>query len=551
MLTFIRGSGIEFLVPTDQDNIRKAFIDGLVKDNRLKTRVKRLAIKMMKRGRVLLYLRPIKRGYRIYDYTPDQYRADYDGYDDLQAVTVVYSYKVRQPGTPIPRDRWVRLRITAALVEKWESDTKLDFDQTPPPTAQWNATENRLGQIPCIEILNPAPGTEEEGVSDFAALGSKIEAHDDLVTSIIDNLYFFSNSPLVTNRDAGEVSDQLGLGSSGMRDQDSVSWQSDYRATSDPFINAGGGGRGSRRDRLRRLKKVIGGFEPEDQLQQLQINAVPGDLLSFADQYERQLRESLGGILERGIETATESRVVYGKVMSTAAEKQAALFDHGLCPLLEMAILAEEALFTATGGAQGLPELGDRTVTWRMGEVYQPTPESLNFRSITARNLAKFFGVSPRAAIQYVFPEKSENEIDSMVGDGGFPSDYLQTAIAMFAQLAQTQDPLTGLPISDVNGVPLCEKLKPFLEKGLDYGAQFNQIEPVDRRAIERMSAALTAALGYAQRQQLQSVNPSEGTEEDEPLPSPGTVTAPRGGGFFDFSQSPILNGIRSLFGGV
>ena len=48
--------------------------------------------------------------------------------------------------------------------------------------------------------------------------------------------------------------------------------------------------------------------------------------------------ESLGGVYEGGIETATETSIVYGKVQATAAEKQEALYTLGLCEILEMAL---------------------------------------------------------------------------------------------------------------------------------------------------------------------------------------------------------------------
>lgn len=567
LVTFTRGSGVEFLPSVDQNNIRKSFIDGVVKSSRLKTRIKAMVIRMIKYGRLLLYLRPLSgnpRPYEIRDYRPDQYRADYDAAGDLTAVTLIYSYKQREPGKD-PQEMWLKVRMTAQTIEKWKATAaRPDFYREPQNEVP-DITPNTLGFIPCKEVFNPAPASEEDGIGDFHVLSSQVEMLDDLTCSIGDNLYFFANSPLITSREAGEVTDAMGLNSSDQRRLTRADAFPTFRFQEGfpphmPPVNR-------RRDRLKQLKRVVGGFEADESISQLQINAVPTDQVSFTDQHERKLRAALGGIDERGIETATESRVVYGKVMSTAAEKQVALFEYGLCEILEMALLAEEALYQASAGETGLPPLGDRTVKYRVGEVFQQTPESLNFRSITARNLTKFFGVSPKAAVQYVFPEKSETEIDAMIGGDGFPSDYLSTAIGMFQQLAQAIDPLTGTPIAGADGVPLAYKLIPFIESNLNYGSQFNAITPDDRRSTnaDRIAflAALTSILNGQQQQSgavagVGSVGTANVGEFDvsSQLPEPGsTVTTPTptesGAGFWQ-SNFPTFTGaintVRSWF---
>lgn len=539
-LTFIRGSGVEFLPRVDENGIRKAFLDGVVKANRLKTRVKRLALRMMTEGRILLYLRPAGKTYRILDYVPDQYRVYRDKAGELEEVRIIYCYKFKDENSGnFPRDRWVRLRIKNDIIETLELDTRPDFEMdysTASNVVIPKLTENQLGFIPCREVLNPAPATDEEGVSDFEALQGQIEAHDDMVTSIIDNLYFFANSPIVSSREAEELTEAMGI-TSGIN-RDSVAEISGFRD-----ISSAPPKRRSRRDRIRKLKKVVGGFEPDEMIQQLNINAIPSDHVLFASQYEQQIRESLGGVLERGIETATETNTVYGKVAATAAEKQEALFTYGICELLELAILAEEALHVATEGKEGLYSVNlDRTVTWRVGEVYRQSPEALNYRSITARNLTKFFGVSPRAAIQYVFPEKSDAEISQMVSSGGFPSDYLSTAIGMFAQLAGTIDPLTGMPVADLGGVPLAYRLLPFIEQNLNYGSQFSTNPPDTRTSESTIARALNGALAYLQRQRaaeaagagMGGVGTVSTGQSDEPIPEPGSVvSAPSNGGFW------------------
>ncbi|PSB29898.1 hypothetical protein [Stenomitos frigidus] len=547
MITFARAGGVEFVAQTDSEGLRKTFIDRLVRKNRLKTRLKSMLVRMIKGGRLLLYLRPVADGYRIQDYPADQYRADYDANGDLEAVVIIYSYKARQTSGQT-KERWVRLRLTADVIEKQEGDAKPDLEndqyQTPVTTAP---IANSLGFIPCIEVLNPVPASEKEGVSDFEEMGSRIEAHDTMIEAIIENLDFFCRSPLLTNREASEVTEAMGedLYSGG------VAHASGYRPA---------GASSPRRQRSqRKIKRVIGGIDEGEMFQQLVINPVPGDLLAFASRYEQQLREAMGGVYEGGIETAAETSIVYGKVQSTAAEKQEALYTLGLCEILEMAIYAEEMLNLASGGAMGLPEMGDRTVNWRAAPVFVESTNEINLRTISARNLMKFVGVSAKEALKYVFPGKSDSELDGMVSDGGFPSDYLSTAIGMLQQLNQAIDPLTGVPqVDPATGQPLSAYLLPFIINNLNYGQQFSTVPNNDSPSNVDPNRAISAALGTVARiqqqsgrgQQLDGMEPAN-VREPLQLPTPGSTvseSASSGGGFLDFNRSPVLNAIRSIF---
>jgi hypothetical protein len=538
ILRFTCGAGVEFLPLNDSEGIRRRFLDRLVRDNRLRSKSRQMAAMMIRRGRVLLYLRPVgDGGYRIQHYKPDQYRADYDANGDLHSVVIIYSYKVRENGQL--RDRWVRLRLTAQWITKEESDSRLEFEDSSQTVPSSPPISNSLGFLPCVEIFNPVPASEDEGLSDFSPLQAQIDSHDEMVATILENLDFFCNSPLLTSRDAGDVIEANGAAS----EPRGVAWASGFRdpaAAVQPF---------DRKRNRKKLKRVIGGLEADEMFSQLDVNPVPGDLLAFADGYERQLRESLGGILERGIETAAETSVVYGKVQATAAEKQEALFSDGLCRLLEMAIYAEEMLFVASGGTIGLPDLGDRLVRFRVAPVYIESPNQTNLRSITSRNLMKFVGVSAKEAAKYVFPGKSDAELDAMVSEGGFPSDYLSTAIAMYAQLAQTLDPSTGLPVAHPEtGQPLANLLIPFIANNLNYGTQFDSSsstpDPGDRSSA--LLAALASVWRLQQSQQSGLVSPDDrqSVGEDLNLPSPGSTVTPNASipPFFDLTRSPILN---------
>jgi hypothetical protein len=548
MVTFARAGGIEFVAQTDSGGVRKVFLDRLVRKNRLKTRLKGQLVRMIKGGKLLLYLRPVADGYRIQDYASDSYRAYYDADGELDSVVIIYSYKVQTAGQA--KDCWVKLRLTKDLIDKQEGDAKPEFEQTYNTQQTLTAPiANSLGFLPCVEVLNPVPASDKEGVSDFEELSARIEAHDDMTTAIVDNLDFFCRSPLLTSRAASDVSEGIGMDE---LHQGGVAYASGFR----PPGQAATG----RRRSSRKIKRVIGDIDEGEMFQQLAINAVPSDLLNFATGYESQLRESLGGILERSINTAAETAIVYGKVQATAAEKQEALYTLGLCEILEMAIFAEENLYVASGGAIGLPDMGDRTVNWRAAPVFVESTNDINLRTISARNLMKFVGVSAKEALKYTFPGKSDSELDVMVGDGGFPSDYLSTAIDMLQKLNQAIDPLTQMPITNpTTGLPLSSLLLPFIINNLNYGQQFSTQPNNDSPGNADPNAALSAALATVARLQQPAINGLDGlgtaaVREPLELPAPGSTvsqpasTNPNDGGFLDFSRSPVLNAVKSIF---
>jgi hypothetical protein len=487
MITFARAGGVEFLPQIDENNARKFFIDNLVRWSKLDTRIDAHLYRLIKSGRFLLFLRSTGNDripYKILDYKAENYRAFYDGSGEIDSVLLCYSYKERQNNQL--RDRWVRLRITAQTIEKREMDQKPDLDRE---DANPNAgvIPNPLGFVPCVEVLNSPPASDKEGVGDFAEFGRHIERLDDLTAAINDNIEFFCASPLETTLDANELTEtapQLNRNNPA----GSVTIASGFRGE-DELPN--------RRTGRTAIKRLIGGLDPEvgDYIRQIPINPVPGDQIAHADGYERSLREAMGGILERGIETAAETNAVYGKVIANARRKQKALFTHGLCQIFEMALFAEEALYQVSQGAQGLPPLGDRTVNYRVAPVFVESTNEVNLRSITARNLMKFNGISAKESLKYVFPGKSDAELDTMVSNGGFPSDYLSTAIAMYGQLSQTLDPMTGFPVADpATGQSLASLLLPFITQNLQYGRNFD-INPNPTDPVPNPVAALIAAL--------------------------------------------------------
>jgi hypothetical protein len=556
---FVRGGGVEFLPRIDQDGLRKSFLDGLAKDNKLRSQINCMVSKLLTAGKILLYLRPIPGSYRIHWYAKEQYECTYDKYGEIQDATIIYGYKRKDQQSGQLKDRWVRARLSAETVEVGESDSKPSFAPSQVPTEVPQIGPNRLGFVPCIEVLNPTPASPIDGVSDFAAVRDHIEAHDEMTEAIVEAIIFFCQSPILTDRDANEVSEAIGLDNgNGMSPQSSQAWEG-HQSPSEAggFRDVLPGGWSMRRKR-RRLKRVIGGIDPSEYMfQQLGVSGVSGELVQYTTDYERQLREAMGGILERGIESATETRVVYGKVAATARDKQVALFENGLCKLLSMALLAEESRFTASGGMEGLPPQGNREVYYRIAPMFMESTNETLQKSIVSRNLMRQ-GVNAKEALKFVFPDKSENELDIMVGSGGLPTEYLEAAMRIMSQLIamRTQDPMTGLesPVSDpATGLPLYQTLVPFITQSLDYGSQFRSTaaNPSPAIAERDRNAARAAVAAVAAVQRRPELVPTDnqsapGTADpSESLPDPGTTRAAPG--FFARNFPTFSNAISRI----
>lgn len=548
MITFGRGTGVEFIPEIDPEGYRAAFFAALIAGNRLELKIPQMFAHMMRDGRILLELYPNgyshRTPYRIKHYRPRHYRIEHDEYDDPTAVKYCYPYRAIEAGASKPRTRWAILRITSQLIEVATVDNEPDLEQDMPAGA---TAKNPLGFMPYVEVLNPPPAGGELGESDFSQIASHLATHDDVTSGIADKIVEFSCNPIVTNKPAGEMFIYQDDGQSNdiINQMNSVAYASGFSLGTTPP-----------KARRRKLRKVFGDFDEQDRIEQLQINPVPQDHVVWADGYERQLREALGGILERGIETATESRVVYGKVLATAKDKQLALFKYGLCEILSFALLAEEAVYAATGGVQGLPPQANRAVNYRVGAVFMPTADDTLKRSIVGRNLTEH-GMSARETLKWIFPEKTESEIDQMVSAGGVPIRYLTQVMQMFSQASTLINPIDGLPYLDpTTGGTIAESFLPFILNALSYGSQFTSTPGQSGSNAERYAPAAIAAAIERARRQRGSADPMVSTDDQQPfrptgtgpspapaIPGPGTTRrAANLPQFFDLTRSPILN---------
>ena len=191
-------------------------------------------------------------------------------------VVIIYSYKQQQGNQGRPKDRWVKLRITlkTCLISR-KGTAKPEFDSSAALTVQSADSADRelAGLYPCVEVLNPCPASDKEGVSDFeelAADGSKrmTTRRRRLLTTLI----FTATRRLLTSRRAGEVTEAMGADE---LHQGGVAFASGFRQ------RQGQGPCPRRRSQPRKIKKVIGDIDEGEMFQQLQINAVPGDLLTL------------------------------------------------------------------------------------------------------------------------------------------------------------------------------------------------------------------------------------------------------------------------------
>lgn len=496
MCRFITGGGTEFLPRKDPIGNRKPFVGHLVHANELEVRLRQLVRWMIEDGRFLLYLQPNGRSYRIHSYAKHHYKAERNSDGEIERVTIIYSYKFKIPGARVPVDRWIKLVITDAEIWQVESDHKPTFEDDQdiqiPDVAP---IPNVFGFVPCVEVLNPA--SAGRGESDFTGLEDQLEAHDTMAAAILDNLEYFSRSPFVTTRDAEEVEEHLFTDES-KNNRNSVAYASGFRRKKD----------GTLRTR-KQLKRVIGGVEEGELFEQLRINPLPGDLLVYANEYEGKLRAALGGIAEGNIETATETRILYGGVEVTAREKRESLYTYGICKILEMALTAEEAIWLESSRTARTPEeaIGlqpafdefaksvTREVGYRTAPVFVPTTKDVQDRSIVGRNLQRL-GVDVKETLRQVYPDKNDDELAQMVGAGGLPVEYLNDVMATMQTLLSLMDPLTGGPIVDPEtGLPLAYTMIPLITKSLNYGNQFKQPWTfTDPRTDADERAALAAA---------------------------------------------------------
>lgn len=573
MLTFIEGAGVEFYLLSDVNDSRKRFIDDLVGQNQLDLKTTQMAADMMLLGSILIWLRPTGRTYEIRYFPREQYRVYFDVDGVMESVEIIYSYTKRskmntaaiaygtqanatQSPSSFSREQtsWVRIRLTDSTYERWDYDgTQPQFDSVDLKAPDVVA-ENSLGFIPCREVNN-INYRGQKGKPEFADLQGQIESHNTQCEAIRNNLLAIANNPFITSLEENELFDVVGENPTS----NSVAYAQGYRTAEQldaerPFNS----------DRMgKKLKQVIGGFDPQsgDFLQQVQVSPLPPNQLGYVDEKERKLRLALGGTPEKGLESATETRIAYGAAITTACKKQKSLFTYGVCEILSMAILAEENLYLASGGAIGLDTapLGlDRKVQWRTQPAFPPSDSAELNRSIIGRNKARV-GVNQLECARANFPDKSDQEIKQMLA-GGVPVEYLEMLCQTAQMLQNIYDPATGAPMTAI--IPISQYLQNALQYAGQPGSTYldtgtsGATRQLEQRSFD--AASRLAARIFGKRSGVGTVG--EGTSEpastdaEQQLPAADAVVSDNAPNWvernfptFNAAATAVLNGVRSL----
>ena len=535
--------GLAFYCDQDTFKSRTRFLEDIISLNKLDIRFPAIIRNFLIDGCGLFYFRPDpKLKYQIYFFSKNQYRVFHDVNGNVEEVVIVYSYKVKNANLGLPSNsygqnkRYVRLTITADEISEVETDTELSFDLEPGAVlTPAKKRPNTLGFIPAVEVLNKPNASGTEGEGEFDPFMEQIVLHDQLTRNIAKNIEFFGNPTLISSRprsDLVEANDAQNTfrptisSQSGFAGVDSPSTR-----VSEPFGSSMGSGL--------RVPRIIANVEPSDRVGYMTPDPVNGDMNRYTLLLREEIRTALGGVDEISISagaTATEIKGLMGRAQATALRKNKSFLTYGFNRLLEMMIYHQEVIFresfiAAYGlkepkppkeqteenlqkyqtslskfeskvtqtiqqalqenkvppGVIGLPEDGDRTVTYRyQGDVYEDTAYDINQKSIVVRNLQEL-GVDSIEALKFLFPEKTDSERAEMLK--GFPfrmvqqtQSAMQQFLVLLSQMLQSPHPLApNQPLAAdprLNITPLLYRTFDHLAEELTYSGSYEPADP-------------------------------------------------------------------------
>ena len=210
MKLFMLRQGLEFYPAQDTFGFRKVFLNDLIIENEIDSRLEGIVDDFLIDGKGLFYFRPIGDSYRIMWFSKDNYRAYYDAEGDLEEIELIYSFNVKNTLGPLamPGDngsmRYVKLQVKRDLIKESITNERPSFDGGPLHNGfSGNKTRtltNSLGFIPAVESFNTMRSTGMDASGDFDWLADQIVLHDDLVKNIRTNIHFFGNPTLVSSR---------------------------------------------------------------------------------------------------------------------------------------------------------------------------------------------------------------------------------------------------------------------------------------------------------------------------------------------------------------
>jgi hypothetical protein len=439
------------------------------------------------------------------------------------------------------RKKWIRLRITAEYIieEIYSQIPSLYPDSSPMGLANLgmmsapltrNVQMNSLGFIPCAVSPNYPMQPGDSGNGEFNWLRGPIEAEDSMRSAMLDNVFLFSSPTLVTTRSKAQVMEAVD-GNEGQK----PSWSSQqgyYSNThpstrrDDPWVRGNRYGQGmGDSNRRSRIARIIGGVTSEERFGYIFPDPINGDQWKFVESYREGIHEALGGIDPLGMRsgmTFGEVKSLFGKVAATALDKCKSLWSYGLSKILEMMLQIEEETFLASYknylltthknakkfqnlvkkngaipdaivlqdytenqfvlplGVSGLAPYGDRSINWKWeGPVFEMDPREQLDLSIGVRNYQEL-GVGSLQAMQYLFPDKDEREIRSMLT--GVPFRFIASVSSSIGTLLQLQQQMMGTPDPQNPNIPLAARfdLTPLIQqqilslaREISYGPEF------------------------------------------------------------------------------
>jgi len=535
--------GLAFYCDQDTYKSRTRFLEDVISLNKLDIRFPAIIRNFLIDGCGLFYFRPDpKLKYQIYFFNKNQYRVYHDVNGNVEEVIIVYSYKVKNANLGLPSNsygqnkRYVRLTITADEISEVETDTELSFDLEPGAVlTPAKKRPNTLGFIPAVEVLNKPNASGTEGEGEFDPFMEQIVLHDQLTRNIAKNIEFFGNPTLISSRPR---SDLVEANDSQSTFRPTISSQSGFAGVDSPSTRVSepfGAGMGSGL----RVPRIIANVEPSDRVGYMTPDPVNGDMNRYTLLLREEIRTALGGVDEISISagaTATEIKGLMGRAQATALRKNKSFLTYGFNRLLEMMIYHQEVIFresfiAAAGlkepkppaeeteeslqkyqialskyeakvtqaiqlalqenkvppGVIGLPEDGDRTITYRyQGDVYEDTAYDINQKSIVVRNLQEL-GVDSIEALRFLFPEKTDSERAEMLK--GFPfrmvqqtQSAMQQFLVLLSQMLQSPHPLApNQPLAAdprLNITPLLYRTFDHLAEELTYSGSYEPADP-------------------------------------------------------------------------
>ena len=364
--------GIE-LLPFDQSEEEGARqLKRLWRFNRLESCFKDIWERGAKTGEILLYVKPLDDGLariRYYDATQFDYERDDYG---LKEVVI----------KPKEKDQ-SELRLTRTAI---------------------GGRAHGLGRVPAVVIQN-RPTQAGRGLSEFAGYERSIERHDWLLEQLRGNVEYFGGPIFYSSRSVTELLD------SGMVRRESISQQGGYGEILPVSERV-------------RVKRVVGGLEPGEEIGFATPQAVSSEAFEWVKMYEVALRRSLGGVADTVDMINIDPVSRYALAITTGEVRAREYITNGIVPAFEMAL--------AFAGV-------DLELRWRyLSQLYPDTANAQLTKSIVSRNLLRL-GVNLRDSLQHIFPDKSADEITELL-EGGFAYELLSGVATVRSSFTEDAD---------------------------------------------------------------------------------------------------------------